>query len=116
MAKSLEVLEDGEFSVIDPVARRCLLNEEIHKNLHKAHEKAKNQYDKRAREIKYRAGQEVFRRNFIQSDFSKNLNAKLCNKYVKCRIVKPKGNSLYGVEDMQGKPIGVIHYAKDFKQ
>ena len=115
LARELEVLEDGEFNVLDAAARRCILNEEVKKHLHEAHDKGKKQYDKRAREITYRPGQEVYRRNFIQSNFSKNLNAKFCNKYIKCRIVKPIGNSLYEVENLQGKHIGVIH-AKDLKQ
>jgi len=115
LAKQLHALEDNEFRVLSASDKRQILSDKISEKLHLAHEKATQQYNKRAREIVYKSGQEVFKRNFVQSNFSKNINAKFCPKYVKCRIVKPVGSSLYEIEDLRGKPLGTIH-TKDLKQ
>jgi len=61
-----------------------------------------NRYNLKEREIKYVPGQEVFKRNFGLSEFNRNINAKFCRKYVKCRIVRPVGKSPYELETMQG--------------
>lgn len=69
----------------------------------------------RCRTIRFLPGQEVYRRLFRQSEFKNNYNAKLTSKFLRYRIVKPVGNSLYHVEDMQGKSLGAFH-GKDLKQ
>ena len=35
--------------------------------------------------------------------------AKLCNKWVKCRIRKKISNSMYEIEDPTGKYFGIYH-------
>jgi len=44
-------------------------------------------------------GQEVYRRNFVLSDFGKSFNAKFATKFLKDRVVS--GNNAYEVEDLQ---------------
>lgn len=85
-------------------------------NLRRAHEVHERVYNKRARFVEFRPGQEVFRRNFVQSNFANNFNAKLAKKFLKCRIVKKVGTALYEIEDMQGKKIAARYHAKDLKQ
>ncbi|KAI8114742.1 hypothetical protein CVS40_12913 [Lucilia cuprina] len=43
-----------------------------------------------------------------------NLNSKLCKKFVKCRVVKRVGKSLYELENLAGRKVGVYH-AKDLQ-
>lgn len=76
---------------------------------------SQNTYNARARPVKYREGQEVFHRNFAQSNFSAGINAKLLPKFVKCRIRKAIGNCMYELETRAGKTIGIFH-AKDIRQ
>lgn len=71
-------------------------------------------YNMRARVIKFTPGQEIFRRNYVQSDFSKCFNAKFAKKFTKCRIVRPIGSNMYEIEDLQGRPLGLCH-VKDIK-
>lgn len=86
-----------------------LIRDRINKNLDKAHEKACRTYNLRTKPINFIVGQEVFRKNHSQSDFKKALNAKFNPKFVKCRIRSKIGNSLYEIEDLQGKYVGKFH-------
>jgi len=49
---------------------------------------SRQRYDKRARKLLAKPGHEVFRRNFVLSDFSKSFNAKFARKFLKARVVK----------------------------
>lgn len=69
---------------------------------------------KRARNVHFVPGQEVFRRNTVLSDFKRNINSKFCKKVLKCRVLQLVGNNMYQLETLQGKPIGIYH-AKDIR-
>ena len=92
-----------------------LIRTQIQESLKKAYEKGSKLYNIRSRTIKYIPGQEVYKRIYRQSDFTKNFNAKFCRKFTKCRVVKPVGQNLYELETPDGKSLGVWH-AKDIKQ
>lgn len=47
-------------------------------NLLKVCEKSSEWYNRRVRVVRLRLGQEVHRQNIVQSDFTKNINAKYC--------------------------------------
>lgn len=49
------------------------------------------------------------------SSFEKNVNAKFCKKFSKCRIHRVVGNNMYELETLSGLPLGVYH-SKDIKQ
>ena len=115
LARKLNSLEDNELRVLDPKDRLELIREKIKQNLNKAYEKGARLYNQRSRIVKFVPGQEVYRRNFVQSNFKENINAKFCNKWVKSRVVKPIGNNMYELEDLQGRNVGVYH-VKDIKQ
>lgn len=115
IAKKLKLLADSEFEIIPHPVKMELVREKIRECLHKAHIKHEKSYNLRCRRVQFVPGQEVFRRSFRQSSFKDNYNSKLDRKFFKCRIVRPIGNSLYEVEDLQGKPLGVFH-GKDLKQ
>ena len=80
------------------------------------HDKHERSYNVRSREVRFRPGQEVFRRNFAQSEFKNNFNAKLAPKFIKCRILRKIGSSLYELEDLQGNKIPLRYHAKDIRQ
>lgn len=79
------------------------------------HDRNKKMYNLRSREVFFKVGQEVFRRNFQQSNFVKGFSAKLAPTFVKSRIRRVLGNTYYELEDLQGNIIGKYH-AKDIKQ
>lgn len=115
LARQLTSMKDPEFSAIPKANQLELVREEVRKNLEKSYRNRARKYNTRTREVKFYVGQEVYRRNHQLSDFSKNINAKLTKKYLKCRIVKPIGRCLHEIEDLKGKSLGVYH-AKDLKQ
>lgn len=111
-------LGDVDGAWINPVERSVkqgIYRAQVQETLHRAYEKSAKQYNLKARDVQFAAGQEVFKRNFVLSDFAKNLNAKFCRRYTKCRVVRPVGQCLYELETLQGNPLGVFH-AKDIKQ
>lgn len=115
IAKKLEMLNDPEANILPKADKLAAVRQKIRESLHKAYLRNEKKYNIRSRCVKFVPGQEVYRRSFQQSDFKKNFNAKLANKFHKCLIVRPVGNSLYEVEDLRGKPLGIFH-GKDLKQ
>lgn len=112
---SLNELPLSDTNALLPNDFHSILYQQVQDRLRRAHEKHEKTYNVRGRPINYRVGQEIFRRNFVQSDFAKNFNAKLAKKFVKCRVVRKIGNVLYELEDMQGKPIVMKYHAKDLR-
>lgn len=114
LLRRLELLEDRSL----PLTRKDSL-EIIRKRagevMERQYNKNKRLYDLRSTAIQYKEGDEVFRRNFRQSDFQTGYNAKLGPKFVKCRIRRKLGEANYEVEDLQGHLIGHYH-AKDIRQ
>ena len=72
-------------------------------------------YNLRSREVSYSVGQEVYRRNFKQSNFEQNYNAKLAPTFLKARIRSKIGKAYYELEDLKGNLVGTYH-AKDIRQ
>ncbi|XP_041564843.1 uncharacterized protein LOC121467487 [Drosophila elegans] len=114
LARKLQSLTEHQITTLDPVDKRQLIRDHIRENLHQAYERSSQRYNKRARVFHAKPGQEIYRRNFTQSDFGKMYNAKFARKYVKCRVIRPIGNNAYELEDLGGKPVGIFH-AKDLK-
>ncbi|XP_052857047.1 uncharacterized protein LOC128265207 [Drosophila gunungcola] len=115
LARKLHSLEDCQIRHLEHGDRMELLRESIRRNIHGAHETSARYYNRTTRQITFKPGQEIFRRNFVQSDFGKNFNAKFARKFVKCRVRRPVGNHMYEVENTRGKLCGVYH-VKDLKQ
>lgn len=115
LARQLEELNDPEFSALPKSLKIDLIRNEVKKNLERSYNDRARKYNIRARKVKFVPGQEIYYRNRQLSDFSKNINAKLCKKFVKCRIVRAVGNCLYEIEDLKGKSLGVYH-VRDLKQ
>ena len=114
LARKLNVLGEGDINIIPKESKIQIIREQMKAKLDKAYDKNVKSYNKRSRDIIYREGQEVFRKNYILSDFKKGINAKLCKPWLKCRIRKAVGRSIYEIKTTKGEYIGVIH-AKDLK-
>lgn len=114
LLRQLEVLEDRSvrFDKNDSLA---LMGDRARKHMQKQHERNERTYNLRSREVSYREGQEVFRRNFKQSNFAQGFNSKLAPTFIKARVRRKIGNCNYELEDLSGNLIGVYH-AKDIRQ
>jgi len=84
----------------------------IHKHLSKAYETNQRTYNLRTRPRSFEVGQEVTKRNFALSNAANHFNAKLAPVGTKARVKEKLGQSLYVLEDMNGKELGKFH-AKD---
>lgn len=92
----------------------AILRENVGSNMKKAYDLNVKQYNLRARPVNFVVGQEVFRRNFAQSNAEKNFNAKLSPLFIKAKVKEKLGNCYYVLEDVDTKCSGTYH-AKDIK-
>uniref|UniRef100_T1GXX3 Peptidase A2 domain-containing protein n=1 Tax=Megaselia scalaris TaxID=36166 RepID=T1GXX3_MEGSC len=87
---------------------------EISENLEKSHKRYEKCYNLRSRPVKFHQGQEVFKRNVILSDKNKHINAKLCPKFMKCKVRNVLAENRYELETEKGKFLGIYH-AQDIR-
>lgn len=113
--RSLQALPTGDIEVVPPDDFRHSINCQVRERLQQAHDRNQRTYNKRSREVVFSPGQEVFIRQFRQSDFAQNFNAKLGRMWKPARIVSRKGSAMYVVEDRQGGAIKVAYHAKDIR-
>lgn len=95
LARKLKSLTDHTIWDGSNEDRCALIREKIRRNMHNAYEVSSKRYNERARRVKLIPGQGVYRRNYVQSNFSKNFNAKFARKFLRCRITKLVGNNIY---------------------
>lgn len=114
LLRQLGMLEDRavRFSKDDS---RDITARKAAENIQKQFRRNEKTYNLRSRDVSYSVGQEVYRRNFKQSNFEQGYNAKLAPTFLKARVRKKMGNSYYELEDLQGNFIGTYH-AKDIRQ
>jgi len=112
ISRKLDVLGCQDIKIENRADKQQAIREWVKRELTKAHEKATKTYNTRSREVKFKEGQLVYRKNFAQSDQAKGFNAKLAPLHIKCIVLKCIGNSLYELGNLSGKKIGVYH-AKD---
>ncbi|KAG5887326.1 hypothetical protein JTB14_009020 [Gonioctena quinquepunctata] len=112
----------GDFTVYQEILARDRseplqqLYKEVKGELLKAAEKNKRYYDLRHRDVKYEVGDEVYRKNFVQSDAAAEFySSKLANKFVGPFIVSKKVSPwAYELKDPDGRFRG-SWYAKNLK-
>lgn len=114
LLRQLGMLEDREVR-FDRNDSLNIAQNKAAESMRKQYERNERSYNLRAREVSYSAGQEVYRRNFKQSNFEHGYNAKLAPSFIKARVKKKLGNCNYELEDLQGRSIGIFH-AKDIRQ
>ncbi|XP_037826082.1 uncharacterized protein LOC119614051 [Lucilia sericata] len=91
-----------------------LIRQNLRKYIKEAFDRNQKQYNLRTRLQSFAVNQEVFRRNFAQSNMEKGFNAKLSPMFIKARVREKVGNHYYVLEDMQGKLVGTFH-GKDIR-
>lgn len=116
LLREMDSLPNNDIEILPPSELQLQVQEKVRDNLRKAHQTHTTVYNRRSRFVNFRPGQEVFRRNFTQSSFAKQYNAKLAKKFVKCRIRRKVGSAIYEVEDMKGKKLPFNYHAQHLKQ
>ncbi|XP_065368079.1 uncharacterized protein LOC135960632 [Calliphora vicina] len=91
-----------------------LIRKDIQKYLNQAYKQNQRTYNLRTRPEKFHIGQEVLRRNFVQSNMEKRFNAKFAPLFVKATVKEKLGNHYYVLTDSDGKIVGTYH-AKDIR-
>ena len=87
---------------------------QVWERLKQAHKKAAHYYNLRRRDITYKEGDKVWKRNTILSNAAEFVSSKLAPKYVPCTILRKVGSLVYRLADADGQDIGNWH-VKDFK-
>jgi len=82
LARRLRSLVDHEMAGMQTKNKLRIIHAKVQKQLEGAYEMSRQRYDKRTRMLLVKPGQEVFRRNFVLSDFSKSFNAKFALKFI----------------------------------
>lgn len=84
------------------------IREIVDKNLKKASESVRHQYNLRHRKFAklFEVGQLVYRRNTKQSDAIAGYNAKLGSQYLPAKVLRRRGTSSYELVDLDGKNLG----------
>lgn len=107
--EQLGCLRDDDINFQVNSDRLNKIRHKISDNIQNSHLKSSKTYNLRARKINFNEGQIVFRKNFSQSNALKAINSKFLPKYVKCKVKRKLGNSLYELEDLSGKLLGKYH-------
>lgn len=115
LARTLQGLSEGNLEVLPAAEFRDLLHQNIKTNLVAAHQRHERAYNTRCKDVEFRPGQEVYRRNFALSDFAKGFNAKLGRQWLKARVLRKVGTAMYELEDLAGKSLALPYHAKDLK-
>uniref|UniRef100_T1GY02 Uncharacterized protein n=1 Tax=Megaselia scalaris TaxID=36166 RepID=T1GY02_MEGSC len=115
LLRQLNSVSEGQAILPSHISDRVqVLQEFLKSSLEKSHKEYEKRYNLRSRPVKFNQGQTVFKRNVILSDKNKNLNAKLCPKFVKCLVRNVLSQNRYELEDENGKFLGIYH-AQDIR-
>lgn len=88
---------------------------EVRKKLHAAYERNARQYNLRKRDVSFKEGDLVWRRNKILSDAANKFSAKLAPRFILSKIRKKVSNLVYDlVNEPEGTRAGKWHI-KDLK-
>lgn len=113
LMKNLELLNEPSVQ-LSRDDKLHLIREDLKRYIKVAYDKNQAHYNLRTRPQSYNVGQEVFRRNFGQSNVEKSYNAKLAPLFLKAKVREKVGSHYYILEDLQGKLVGTFH-AKDIR-
>lgn len=115
LLEKLNSLNYDQFNITTNSDKLHNIREKLKDNLDKAHERASKSYNLRSRKVSFEPGQIIFRKNHVLSNLSKKINSKFMPKFLKCKVRKRIGNSLYELEDLKGNYVGRYH-ATDLKR
>lgn len=84
------------------------VREIVSANLRHAYERYRKAYNLRKVERRFSPGEIVFKRNFVLSNKAAGVKDKLCQKFLKCKVVRQCGPNACLLADLSGKEIGVF--------
>lgn len=113
LLKNLKLLDEPSYTLSRDDSLQ-IIRRDLQKHIKKAYEHNRDYYNLRTRPQSFQVGQEVWRRNFVQSNLEKRFNAKFAPLFVKAVVKEKLGNLYYKLADMDGKLIGTFH-SKDLK-
>lgn len=82
----LNAFEDGDMVVLPKSDQMQILHQRIDNKIHEAYERNTRSYNKRSRVVSFKPDQEVYRKNFVGSNFKKGINSKFGKPWLKCRV------------------------------
>lgn len=88
--------------------------DEVKERLHNAYKKNSATYNLRRRDVEFKVGEKVWRRNKVLSDASKQFASKLAPKYVLCTVKRKISRLIYALSNTDGTDAGEWH-VKDLK-
>lgn len=101
--RKLGSIKDSDCVIDLGVDKHQIIRNKVFGELRRAYKIGEKVYNTRAKEIEFKIGQMVYRRNFKQSSLIDNYNAKLGPKHIQCVVLGKIGNSLYELGDSSGK-------------
>ena len=117
-------LADSEDAELTIASRERLIQDmnelsEVHQQvvprLKAAYHRSAERYNLRKRELRFKVGDLVWKKNFVLSNAGKNYNQKLAPKYVLSRVAEITGPLTYRLTSISnGKSLGIFH-VKDLK-
>lgn len=106
---------NGEDVSLQRIDKMVGVRDEVKRNIQMSFVKNATRYNTRSKPVEFKVGDEVYRRNFAQSNFEKGFNAKLAPAFIKARVKGKVGAGYYVLEDLSGKTLGTYH-AKDIRR
>lgn len=88
---------------------------EVQEKMRLAYEKNKKRFDKDRVHVTFEVGEKVYRKNFAQSDATKNISSKLNPKKLPFIVSRKRSDLSYDLGDENGKFIGNYHVKDIFK-
>ena len=82
---------------------------QIKRRLQVSHQRASNRYNLRRRDVVFRPGDKVWKKNKVLSSAVEHFSAKLAPKYIPCKVTRRVGGLVYQLEDLDGNDLGRWH-------
>ncbi|XP_033252625.1 uncharacterized protein LOC117192012 [Drosophila miranda] len=105
LARRLGALNDAQMSPLARSDKMEIVRDEVRGNSHEAYNRAKNRYNRKAREIRYSPGQEVYKRNFVLSKF-KNQH----QREAQPKICQVPSDPKYGQQSVRAGDVARLTY------
>lgn len=112
--RDVELLPDDRDKFVRDIKGLSEVYENICTKLNKAYQRNEKQYNLRRRDISFKEGDKVWRRNKVLSDASNKFSAKLSPKYVLCVVSEKISRVVYNLKFLDGSDAGRWH-VKDLK-
>ena len=82
---------------------------QIKNRLQKSHQRASDRYNLRRRDVVFRPGDKVWKKNKVLSSAVEHFSAKLAPKFIPCKVTRRVGGLVYQLEDLDGNDLGRWH-------